>query len=402
MRTTNFYSGIIKPVAHLLGIDPNLDLNRDHAAAWTSMANDCVANGFAYWQFPQLEIAEERAFRTIWKATRQFQIGDELFYIPGLTYYYRAIATPPVGTLPTDTTYFEPVTLVSRYIAYEQPGKRPIDQAIGVYYGDPFSNCMNGLDFWPSPNGIQLNGYTGPTAFIKYRIQPPEFTAEAWDIGTNYAKNDKVFFNDDGDCYQAKSASIGHSPAEGAYWRKIEMPEFLATYVRYQVAADASDDAVASSKWEGKAEDAIIAEVNKLLEQGQRHRYRIRRAYDCPRIWPLGLSGFFWSVSPPWTDTFTTTLTDEDDAFSEETNTMVEDGLTLIPNGQDFVDVPLVSWTGGSGYSFDELIVQNFADSPPLNIFPTILVSKTPTGFRYLFNSSPDNDNYFLKWRIVP
>jgi hypothetical protein len=401
MRTTNFYRGIIKPIAHLLGIDPALDLNKDHVAAWTSMINDCINNGFGYWQWPQLEVVEERAFRTIWNAARQFQLNDELFYIPDLT-YYRAIATPPVGTLPTDPTYFTSFDVANRYIAYDQPGKRPIDQAIGVYHGDPFTNCMNGIKFWPSPNGIQLNGYGGPTAFLKFKINPPQFSAEAWDASASYAKNDLVYFNDTGECYQAKTANVGHSPNEGAYWRKQEMPEFLAPYVRYQVAADASDDAVASGKWAGSAEDAVIAEVNKLLEQGQELRYHIRRPYCHPRMWPLGVSGFFWSISPPWTASTVTTLTDEDDPFSEEINTMLEDGVTQIGNGNSYVDVDFQSWTGGSGYSFDELLVQNFVDSPPLGIFPTVLVDKRADGFRYLLSAPPDNNNYFLKWRIVP
>src|SRR4029077_1451361 len=130
--------------------------------------------------------------------------------------------------------------------------------------------------------------------------------------------------------------------------------------------------------------------------------YHIRRPYCHPRMWPLGVSGFFWSISPPWTPATTTTLTDEDDPFSEEINTMLEDGVTQIGNGNSYVDVDFQSWTGGSGYSFDELLVQNFVDSPPLGIFPTVLVDKRADGFRDLLSAPPDNNNYFLKWRIVP
>lgn len=401
MRSVNFLSGVINPIAHKLGIDPSADLQKDHVAAWVSMINDRIIEAFEYWQWPELEIAEERAFRTIWKATRQSHLHDELYYVPTSS-YYRAIATPPVGTLPTNTTYFEPITLTSRYIALDQPGRRPIDQVIGVYYGNPGTNCMMGLPFYPNQNGIQLNGYSGPTAFLKYKIRPPQFSAVAYDATVNYEKNDIRFYNATGECYQALTANIGHPPTEAAYWRKVELPEFLAPYVRYQVAADAADDIASAQKWSAAAEESLIRKANKLLEQGQKHEYSIRRN-SFFRRYPLGTSGFFWSVSPPWSEaTFTSSLTDEDDAFSEEINTMLEDGLTQILNGQEYVDVAFASWTGGAGYSFDELVVQNFQDDPPLKLFPTTLVSKRADGFRYLINAAPDNDNYFLKWRIVP
>lgn len=401
MRSINFRDGVLHPVAHLLGIDPATDLQKDHVAAWVSMVNNRIIEACDYWQWTELEVAEERAFRKLWKATRQDALNDEVYYIPSGA-YFKAIATPPIGTLPTDTNFYEPLTVSSRYFALDTPGRRPIDQVIGVYYGNPDTNCMMGLPFYPNENGIQLNGYSGNTAFLKFKIRPPQFSAVAYDPALTYAKNDIRYFNDNGECYQALTAvGTGHTPAEPAYWRKVEMPEFLAPYTRYMVAADASDDITSAQKWMAAAEDSLIRKVNKLLEQGQQHNYSIRRNSFFHR-YPLGTSGFFWSISPPWSETVTSTLTDDDDPFSEEINTMLEDGLTPINNGEDFVDVAFASWTGGANYSFDELVVQNFIDNPPLNIFPTILVSKTATGFRYLLNSSPDNANYYLKWRIVP
>src|SRR5213075_975559 len=103
----------------------------------------------------------------------------------------------------------------------------------------------------------------------KYKIKPPQFSAVAWDNTTNYQKNDIRYFNDDGECYQALTANINHPPTEPAYWRKVEMPEFLAPFVRYQVAADASDDVTSTQKWGVAAEDSLIRKCNKLLEQGQ-------------------------------------------------------------------------------------------------------------------------------------
>jgi len=57
---------------------------------------------------------------------------------------------------------------------------------------------------------------------------------------------------------------------------------------------------------------------------------------------------------------------------------------------------------GGPAYSIDELLVQNFVDVPPLQIFPTTLVNQNASGFRCLLSGAPDNNNYYLKWRVVP
>lgn len=402
MRAVNFNRGIIQPIAHLLGIDPALDLAKDHVAAWVSDVNTRVIEAWEFWDWPELEVAEERAFRTIWNATRQFQLDDELFYIPTFK-YYKAIATPPLGTLPTDLAYFEEATITNRYIALDQTGKRPIDKAVGVYHGNPTDPCsMCGLGFAPSHNGIQLNGYGGPTAFLRYRITPPQFTDVAWNSTTLYQVNDKVYFNDDGDCYQAIHQNQNHSPSETAYWRKIEMPQFLAPFIQFQVASDMSDDAGAGQRWDAAAADVLVRKVNKLLEQGQTHQYRIRRNAGCRTQWPLGTTGFFWSASPPWTDITTTTLTDEDDPFSEETSTMLEDGLTPIPNGQSYVDVVLTPdiWPNAN-YQFDQLVIINNVDNPPINIDVSIITGQATTGFRAMLTAPPDNDHYSLKWRIT-
>ncbi len=80
---------------------------------------------------------------------------------------------------------------------------------------------------------------------------------------------------------------------------------------------------------------------------------------------------------------------------------MLDSGLQQINNGESFAQVNFASWAGGPAYSFLELEVRNTVDAPPMNIFPTTIVQQNEDGFRVFLNSAPDNNNYFLKWRIA-
>lgn len=398
MRSVNYRDDVLFPVAHLLGIDPYQDLNKDHARAWNSFANSQVNKGVDFWPWRQMEVTEERAFRTIWKATRPVALFDEIFYLPTFL-YYKAIATPPDGTLPTDTNYYEQITLTDFYIALDQPGRRPIGEVLGVWAGNPRTCTPIPLDFRPSEKGIDVGQPHGLTVFVKYKFRPSKFSVEEYNAATSYARRAVVYWTD-GDCYEALQPVTGHSPAELAYWRKVLMPELLADFVKYSVAADAAEDLQAVARFKTDAQDAIEGEAGRLAEQGQKSFYNGRNSGRCS----VGYYSYgVWGTSPPFApDATTTTLTDADDPFAEEGETMFDDGITPIINGEAFVDVTLSpSWPGSSVYSFLELQVKNIIDAPPLEIWPTTLVSQTGTGFRILLNAAPDNDNYSLKWRIA-
>ena len=65
---------------------------------------------------------------------------DAVLYLPNTTYYVVlqcALMDPPVGTLPTNTTYWQVLTPVDSYIEYDQPCKRSIGVVSGVYKEDP-------------------------------------------------------------------------------------------------------------------------------------------------------------------------------------------------------------------------------------------------------------------------
>lgn len=77
----------------------------------------------------------------------------------------------------------------------------------------------------------------------------------------------------------------------------------------------------------------------------------------------------------------------------------VEDGITPLIAGQPYIDV--VFTVAHPVYSFDELLVENFSDNPPVSIFPTLISFEDENGFRVMLNASPDSAFYQLRWRVT-
>ena len=187
MRTANFREDVLFGVADLLGIDPDLDLLKDRAASFVRAINDATLEAWEFWEWSQLMITEERAYRPIWNASKSFRIGNEVFYLPSMA-YFKVSATapgdPPIGTLPTNTNYYEPLTMSDPYIAFDQPCRRAIGQIYGVFSGNPLSTPCIGIPFRPATRAnveaITLHGSPmGLTAFVSFKILPSKFTARA-------------------------------------------------------------------------------------------------------------------------------------------------------------------------------------------------------------------------------
>ncbi len=76
-----------------------------------------------------------------------------------------------------------------------------------------------------------------------------------------------------------------------------------------------------------------------------------------------------------------------------------EDGITPIPQAQQYVDVVFLE--SHDSYNFDELEVVNIVDNPPLSLHVGPIVYQDAEGFRVMFNASPDSAFYSLRWRIT-
>lgn len=325
MKTVNFEQDVIGAIAAELGIDPALDLQRDQVAAWVRYVNNWTEDAWELWDWPELDITEERPFRTIWNSTRTFfRAGakgqpDQFFYLPTFS-YYQVLATapsdPPAGTLPTNATYFAPLPTFYRFLDYELAGRRAMGVVKGVYPSDPRQTVgPYGLRYRPAVDGLEIQSSTALTVFVRYQAAPSIFTSALYDLTKAYNAGDLVFWTaaqgGTGQVYRAISAVIaGTTPATVASWALVPMPRVLRRYVVYQAAANAAEDPTLKGDLETKAANALGRSIDNLLSQGQQlPGYRI--GYRAGVRIPYGLTGWLesigWGAGAPST---VTTLTD--------------------------------------------------------------------------------------------
>ena len=325
MRTVTFQS-VFDRVVRKLGRDPNAEIPQDAARAICDHINKRVDDIAPGWRWPEWELTEERAFRQIWNDTRQFAVvnsngvPDEVFYlgdgyVPGNVStgvggafgpnsgYYQAGGTmtgidPPVGTLPTDTNYWTPMTNVEQYIEYDQPCRRSIGMVRGVYKQNPaISNeignsgcqCAHfGLWYYPMEKGIKVRGTGNPTVFITYTMPIPQYSIVPHVDGKTYSRGDITFDPTTGECFQALSSTSDPVNLISS-WRRVPFLAKWATFVVEGAFSDALYEydqggngelqakAVLAERAETKAQEAFLKETDVLQAQGQKVQWRCFR-----------------------------------------------------------------------------------------------------------------------------
>jgi len=228
-------------------------------------------------------------------------VAEEVFYAPNVVShslegagYYRvkesAPGNPPIGTPPTDTTFWEAFT-PDTYIAYDQVCRRRIGEVLEVYSANPAvvkpTPC---LVHQPTQNGIQVYDASGLlTVFIKYLIPAEEFTIFPYIPTRSYLRGNIVYVADPGECYQAIRDALGQDPVtEVAYWRQCLFPQTIAEYVKLGAYADLLRETDTSGErdpvmlqlrgqnaaiFDQQAEDEINSQINRLQAQGQHYQY---------------------------------------------------------------------------------------------------------------------------------
>jgi hypothetical protein len=308
LRTVAFKS-VYDSILRQHGFDPVGDaVNHDTLRAIVEQINSEIHYAWRFWEWPQLELLQERAFRTIWTSTLQFyrlnaeQVQDECYYQQDGNYYrvlYTAPTDPPVGTLPTDTTYFEPIQLTNPYILLDQVNQTPIGEVIEIFASDPRLNTWhdaNRVPFQPTEREITCLGSVPNTVFVQFRIVPSEFTGIPFVSGKNYALGAAIYHPATGECYRALQANpTGDPTAQPNQWLKVPFPAIFTNYVISAAFAAGLNESDPSEK-DGNvlanrralagqalndAQEALVQEVNRLQAQGQHYRYkRWRVPYD--------------------------------------------------------------------------------------------------------------------------
>lgn len=300
MRTVNFKSDTINGVAHLLGIDPEQDLLRDHARAWVASINSAVRFAWAFWQWSEFEVTEERAFRQIYYGDVIYSANsgeDSEVYFLDTEKYYRVIGSPPIATAPTNLAYWEEITDLDYHIAYHQYGKEAIDRFISIDNVSPRTS-LSALAWKMSPSGygIDVSRIAGPTVWVTYIPRSPKFATDLYSDTATYARGDVVLDLASGTCYRALTANTAIALSNVDRWRIQPMPYVISEYVKYATAAEQCDDLQSRAVFQDMADKKLYGEIDKLMAQGQTFFYSPSRQ---TRI-PLGLSGYmeaYWRVA---------------------------------------------------------------------------------------------------------
>lgn len=336
MRTVTFKS-VLDGIANKLNITPDLDLSPERATKWCEDINTRLdSDAWRYWDWPELGRTEERAFAPIWKSGNSYTPRKPVFHIPTFSYYQvKAGLGPPIGTLPTNAMYYEPVTIADRFIPLDQDCNQAIGEILGAYNSNPrISAGVRALKYWLSEKGIDLPG-AGLTAFIYYRIRPSQFTTTPYNQALEYDAGGLVYSIDEGEVYRARTdVPAGYSPRATGYWAKVPMPERFATYLKLAVAADDADDQVQSAKLEGQAAAYLERQADLVVIQGNSNFYqplRLRSGTGLRFGWEL------WGSAPAEgaATAETTTLTDECvDEFGEAEHDFLADetGNAILTN----------------------------------------------------------------------
>lgn len=308
MRTVTWKS-VYEGIARRHGMDPRGDaVATDTGLAISEHANARVKRAWFFWEWPEWTITEERAYRQIWNDSRQFYLtgpdgkADEVFYIPNVgthslkdAAYYRvkesAPGNPPVGTAPTDTAFWEKMSTVDTYVAFDQVCRRRIGEVLEVFADNPaVVKPPRTLVHRPGENGIQVYDASGYlTVFVRYLIPEERFTTFPYIGSRTYLRGDVVYVPDQGECYQALRVTVNKDPAtETSYWRRCLFPEVLAQYVKAGAYADTLRETDTSDERDpvmlqirgqqaaladGEAEDEINRQINRLQAEGQHYFY---------------------------------------------------------------------------------------------------------------------------------
>lgn len=257
-RTVSFRDDVLYPMARAAGFDPQQNFQATEAATMIDTINTRMRYAWEFYPWPELQITEERAFRQVWNAVLNYAATtDEVYYLPTQQYYRALVDTAP-GELPTDAAKWEQISLLDRYLAYEQFGKRAIGKIVAITNMNPRTYRWAALNYTTNPSGYGIDlsiMAVGPTVWVTYTPIPPAFTAETYDAATAYLKDALVYSGETGECYRALRDSTGEPLSSGTYWLMQEMPYLLSEYIQTGEAP------------------LLYKQVDNMLEQGARHRY---------------------------------------------------------------------------------------------------------------------------------
>jgi hypothetical protein len=129
-----------------------------------------------------------------WDDGTAYDAGDTVAYGPtGLVYV--AIAPVSAGTVPTNTSYWYPLTEFVPHVDLVESGYTSIGDVLGAYATDPrkFPGAAP-VSFRLVPEGVGFLDGATPRPWLHYLKRPHRFTGDDWDAAVSYtaAEEDEI------------------------------------------------------------------------------------------------------------------------------------------------------------------------------------------------------------------
>lgn len=277
MKTCTLKS-VYESICRLRGWDPDTaTVSASEKAVIADMINERMKTVWEQAFWPEIMVVEQRQYRATWDSTLNYSIGDEVYYDNGtVAGYYISLLNGNVNQNPvTATTYWELVgddflrTIDFQQSGYDEIGAVDLEDCI--FDSDPRINphvsALADISFYGE--AIMVATDTAPyIPWLKYRPVTPEFSLTVWVAGTAYAIGDVCYLASSGSAYRALASSTGKDPeSETAYWKPVDFPFFLKTFIKYAVHADWLIDLEAKGRMMARADEEMERLEDSLIDQ---------------------------------------------------------------------------------------------------------------------------------------
>jgi hypothetical protein len=135
----------------------------------------------AYWAKAPRAVSGDR-----WDSADQYAQGDVVYYATDYA-FYQAHATPPIGTAPSNASYWGQVTNLDPVIPYTRAGLNPIGRVDRVFDSNPdtYEDAAE-IPFERSHNGLQIRDSVFNEVWVRFLKRPFKWTGDIYDPTKTY------------------------------------------------------------------------------------------------------------------------------------------------------------------------------------------------------------------------
>jgi hypothetical protein len=226
------FTELLHTSAQNVGLTPGVTLTNDIAAQFASYISRALRETARAFQWPILNVIEERRFRADWASGTTYALRDEVWSVAQGA-YYRSLLASNTNHAVTDTAWWTPAANLARWFALGS-----FEAVFTIHDEDPRGKIN------PTRRGFELTGgnvVVGESApnsvWATGRAAVNGVTTTAYSAATAYAVG-SIVYHTDGDCYVCILASTGNVPTNATYWKKVLIPDAWTSLLSYRAAAD--------------------------------------------------------------------------------------------------------------------------------------------------------------------